>query len=236
MRARTSSARARIARRGAARAASRVAGGTRGAAARRVLGPMTFALRVTDGTERLDARAFRALLVIALARSSEGMVACDANDEIVFVSPRASRLLERYGGVTNGLPDVLASALAATRNEPEPTTWQRVPGGPHGGAVHVRIALPAGIPGIGTLFWLREEVRRDDHLYAALHEQYALSRRAFQLALLVRQGLTNREIALELRLSEATVKVYLHHLYRACGVASRTALIALMERAGEQSG
>ena len=87
--------------------------------------------------------------------------------------------------------------------------------------------------GIGTVFWLREEMRRDDRLYAALNEQYGLSRRAFQLALLVRQGLTNREIARELRLSEATVKVYLHQLYRACGVASRTALIALMERAGE---
>lgn len=201
--------------------------------ARGMLGPMSLALRVTDGTERLDARAFRALLVVALARSSEGMVACDADDDIVFISPRAARLLERFGGVANGLPEILAGALAATRTEIEPATWRRLRG-PHGGAVHARIAQPAGIPGIASVFWLRDEIRRDDRLYAALHEQYGLSRRAFQLALLVRQGLTNREIAQELRLSEATVKVYLHHLYRACGVASRTALIASMERAGHQ--
>ena len=54
--------------------------------------------------------------------------------------------------------------------------------------------------------------------------------RGFQLAQLVRQGLTNKAIAQQLRLTESTVKVYLHHLYRDCGVSSRTSLVALLER------
>lgn len=200
-----------------------------------MMSPMSMAVRVTDGSDRLDARTFRALLVFALARSSEGMLACDEDDEIVFVCPRASRLLERSGGIRNGrLPESLGGLLVEARTEADPTTWRRVPGGPNGGsAINVRITMPAGIPGIGTVLWLREETRRDDRLYAAMNEQYGLTRRAFQLALLVRQGLTNREIAGELRLSEATVKVYLHQLYRACGAASRTALIALMARTGD---
>jgi DNA-binding CsgD family transcriptional regulator len=199
-----------------------------------MMSPMSMAVRVTDGSDRLDARTFRALLVFALARSSEGMLACDEDDAIVFVCPRASRLVERCGALCGGvLPESLANLLVEARTEADPMTWRRLPGGPSGGAINVRITMPAGIPGIGTVFWLREEIRRDDRLYAALNEQYGLSRRAFQLALLVRQGLTNRAIASELRLSEATVKVYLHQLYRACGAASRTALIALMDRAGE---
>jgi DNA-binding CsgD family transcriptional regulator len=192
---------------------------------------MSLALRVTDGTDRLDARAFRALLVFALARTSEGMIACDAAGEIVFVCPCASRLLERLGGVVGGLPEPLARLVVASMEEP--TTRLRVACGAGAPAIHARIATPAGIPGIKTIVWLREEIRRDDRLYAVLTSQYGLSRRAFQLALLVRQGLTNREIARELRLSEATVKFYLHQLYRACGVASRTGLVALMERAAE---
>ena len=37
-------------------------------------------------------------------------------------------------------------------------------------------------------------------------------------------GLSNREIAAKLFISEATVKVHLHHVYDKTGVRSRTAL------------
>jgi DNA-binding NarL/FixJ family response regulator len=94
----------------------------------------------------------------------------------------------------------------------------------------VHVSTIRAAPPARFAVWLREEARRDEHLYAALNERYGLQRRAFQLALLVRQGLTNREIARELRLSESTVKIYLHHLYQACGVRSRTALVALMDK------
>lgn len=169
---------------------------------------MSVSLHMNDAT-------FRTLLFAALARSGEGLVACDDGDEVVFACPRGARLLERLGG---------RAAIAEWRAEGFDDGSRRIP--LRDGAVHVTI----GAAGSFTLLWLREEARRDDRLYAALHERYGLSRRTFQLALLVRQGLKNREIARELLLSEATVKVYLHHLYRACGVPSRTALVALMNR------
>lgn len=196
-----------------------------------MLGPMSLALRLTDGNDRLDAHAFRALLALALARAGEAMVVCDEDDEVLFACPRSLKLLERLGSASGGLPDDVRAALGAWRDAGEQTFERRLSA--KGGAVRVRIAAPWAIPRVRAVVWLREECRRDDRLYAALNERYGLSRRAFQLALLVRQGLTNREIARELRLSEATVKVYLHHLYRACGVPSRTALVALMERARE---
>ncbi len=80
-----------------------------------------------------------------------------------------------------------------------------------------------------TIF-LREELARDDDLYALLREKFAVTLRGFQLARLVRTGLTNRQIAATLHLTESTVKGYLHRLYRACGVQSRTGLIALLDR------
>ncbi len=191
------------------------------------------ALRVTDGTDRLDARAFRALLVAALGRTGEGMIACDEHDEIVFCCPRSAKLLERLGGCAGGLPETLANMLEEWRKSGEGTLSRRIATVQGSGALHVQISSPPGIPGVRSVLSIREEVRRDDRLYTAMHERYGLPWRAFQLGLLVRQGLTNREIARELRLSEATVKVYLHHLYRACAVRSRTALVALMDRLKE---
>jgi DNA-binding CsgD family transcriptional regulator len=49
------------------------------------------------------------------------------------------------------------------------------------------------------------------------------------------QGLTNRQIATLLFISEATVKVHVHHIYDKLGTRSRTALTvhALLERAGQ---
>ena len=47
------------------------------------------------------------------------------------------------------------------------------------------------------------------------------------LVTLVRQGLSNREIARTLGITEGTVKVYLHGIYQKVGVENRTALALL---------
>jgi two-component system nitrate/nitrite response regulator NarL len=51
-----------------------------------------------------------------------------------------------------------------------------------------------------------------------------LSQREKQITMLVCQGLKNREIGTKLEMSEGTVKLYLHNIYRKLGVANRTSL------------
>jgi two-component system nitrate/nitrite response regulator NarL len=52
----------------------------------------------------------------------------------------------------------------------------------------------------------------------------SLTSREAELAHLVSRGLRNKEIARELHLSEGTVKIYLHHIYRKLGLGGRTQL------------
>lgn len=205
------------------------AAGTGAAPVLLMIGPMSVVMRVTHGTDKLDARAFRALLLAALGRTGEGIVVCDDHLEVLFSCPRATKLLDRFGGLScTGLPETMTSLLREYRDAGEVSLSRRLTC-TNGAPVHVRASGVWAAPPARFVLWLREETRRDEHLYAALNERYGLARRGFQLALLVRQGLTNREIARELHLSESTVKVYLHHLYRACRVSSRTALVALMD-------
>ena len=44
---------------------------------------------------------------------------------------------------------------------------------------------------------------------------------------LVAGGLSNKDVGLRLNLSEGTVKVHLHNIYKKLGVKGRTALVAL---------
>jgi len=52
-----------------------------------------------------------------------------------------------------------------------------------------------------------------------------LTARQTQIAVLVQQGLSNKEIALELRLSEGTVKLHVHNILLKLGVCSRREII-----------
>ncbi len=55
--------------------------------------------------------------------------------------------------------------------------------------------------------------------------QRALSRRELEVLDLVRRGLSNREVARSLHLSEATVKTHLIHIYGKLGVDDRTSAV-----------
>lgn len=57
-----------------------------------------------------------------------------------------------------------------------------------------------------------------------------LSKRQFEAAALVVQGLADKEVAKKLRIAEETAKEYLHEAYRKLGVRSRAELIALARR------
>ena len=54
-----------------------------------------------------------------------------------------------------------------------------------------------------------------------------LTQREQQVMFLVADGLSNKEIAMCLDLSEGTVKIYLHNIYKKLPVSNRTALAHL---------
>ena len=62
-------------------------------------------------------------------------------------------------------------------------------------------------------------------------EQTRLSEREKDVARLVCSGLRNKQIARELGISDATVKLHLHHIYQKLGVGGRRQLRALLENA-----
>jgi DNA-binding CsgD family transcriptional regulator len=181
--------------------------------------------------DRVEPRVWKTILTRLLARSGEGMVVCDADFGVLFATARAVHLLRRLGSEPRGrLPEHLVGVMNEQLRSADATRFDRLPAVGGGSAVLLHAEPLAGLPPARAVLFLREEVLRDDALYAVLKETYAMSWRGFQLAQLVRKGLSNRQIAERLRLSEATVKVYLHQLYRDCRVSSRTGLIALLER------
>jgi DNA-binding CsgD family transcriptional regulator len=55
-----------------------------------------------------------------------------------------------------------------------------------------------------------------------------LSRRQFEIATMIADGLTNREIASTLQISEWTVATHIRHVFAKFGVSTRAAMVARM--------
>lgn len=55
-----------------------------------------------------------------------------------------------------------------------------------------------------------------------------LTRREQQVALLIVRGLSNKEVARELGLSDGTVKLHVHRIFQKTGVRNRYSLISQM--------
>ncbi len=196
-----------------------------------MLGPFGFAFGFDDPRDRLEPHVWKAVAMRLLARAREGLVVCDSELQVVDATSMGAHLLARIGASAQGrLPEGLAEAVNEQLRSNDISRTARVLASTGGSAVHVHAAAIAGAVPSRVIIFLREEALRDDVLYARMKEVFPMKRRGFQLALLVRKGLSNREIAERLRLTESTVKVYLHQLYRDCGVSSRTALVALLAR------
>jgi two-component system nitrate/nitrite response regulator NarL len=56
----------------------------------------------------------------------------------------------------------------------------------------------------------------------------SLTPRELEVARLVVKGLSNKEIGRQIQLSEGTVKIHLHNIYKKLGISNRTALAAMM--------
>ena len=84
--------------------------------------------------------------------------------------------------------------------------------------------------GIEVICWPQRIVRS---LMNELHRPSAydvLSTREREVMLLAARGLSNKEIARELRVSEGTIKLHLHRIYHKLGVSSRFALAVLVHK------
>ena len=66
----------------------------------------------------------------------------------------------------------------------------------------------------------------------AVKQQLGLTRREQQLVELISRGLTNKEIAVELGLSEQTVKNHIHRVLRKVGVSDRLAAVEMCRTQG----
>jgi two-component system, NarL family, nitrate/nitrite response regulator NarL len=51
-----------------------------------------------------------------------------------------------------------------------------------------------------------------------------LTSRQIEIAILISQGLSNKEVSRQLNLAEGTVKLHLHNIYTRIGLRNRTAL------------
>ena len=190
--------------------------------------PLSFGL---DLEPSVTPRVWRMVLASSLERVDEGVVVLDSDLNVLHCSARAAYLLRRVGMESDRrLPGCVAAVVAeqVASNDPRRTDRLAAISGAGGvviGSMTLRNAAPASV----ALF-VRSEALRDEELFTVMHDRYGMTRRGFQLAQLVREGLTNRQIAERVQLRESTVKVTLHELYRACGVSSRTSLVALMLR------
>jgi DNA-binding NarL/FixJ family response regulator len=60
-----------------------------------------------------------------------------------------------------------------------------------------------------------------------------LTTRELEVAVLVAEGLSNKEIARRLDRSEGTVKIHLHNIYEKLGVRNRTSLAVRFSASGQ---
>jgi DNA-binding CsgD family transcriptional regulator len=76
-------------------------------------------------------------------------------------------------------------------------------------------------------FSLHYPMARDENLKSIVGGLPGLSVREQQITNLACDGLSNKAIAHRLGLSEGTVKIHLHHIYRKLGIGGRHALVSL---------
>jgi two-component system nitrate/nitrite response regulator NarL len=71
--------------------------------------------------------------------------------------------------------------------------------------------------------------RQEPHASSATTESVlrVLTERERQIMHLVSEGLSNKEVGRKLNISDGTIKVHLHHIYRKLAISNRTALAAL---------
>lgn len=147
-------------------------------------------------------------------------------DAVVGGNQRGRRFVAAFKGEVDVVRRVFAAYSAGAR----PAALEMV--SRQGARFVVRLKHERGDRNERWAVILSLEVPR---LVDLLHERYGLSRRACQLVELVQAGLPNGEIAARTQLTVGTVKQYLHRIYAAVEVSSRSELISRMSELGRFS-
>ncbi len=162
---------------------------------------------------------------------ASGILIVDHHGQIAYSSPAASTWLETLGQVSTdrdtGLPSSLWSAVAGLRML-DATEGHAAGTGPvlrvgfRGGQARVESTPGAGLDQVAIVIAPDTPMAATDHVVAAPDLTAAETR----VVRLVVDGLTNREIAERLYLSENTVQWHLRHVYGKLGVRSRAHLVS----------
>lgn len=189
---------------------------------------LTVRARLTSDSARIRG------LVALLDLTPGAMLAVNAHGRIVHANSAAAALIEAgllindVGGhlvaaVTRAIaPLEAAIARAADRHSPTASVVKIT--APHGQQVELTVA-PVNDRGAAlVLVSGRDPDAALRHALDPLDAQDTLAPRELLVARYVGLGLRNREIAERMRLTEGTVKAYLHNLFAKVGVTTRTEL------------
>lgn len=174
---------------------------------------------------QIDTHALREALSVLGDRLGSGVLVVGRGGAIVFATARASQLLRGAGGKLPPEISALGERLDSIEADAE-LAHATIPGVPH--RIAVRATRLRGTQR-HVLLTLTEHGPRAT-LTSSLVARFGLSARSVQLVQLASQGLKNKEIGERMRLAEATVKTYLHGIFRELGVRNRAELVALADR------
>ncbi|HEY3358296.1 MAG TPA: helix-turn-helix transcriptional regulator [Polyangia bacterium] len=162
-----------------------------------------------------------------------GVVLCDRGyRRVLFANDEGAHAVSMLGGSAARVPAELGAALDGARADGAP------PGSAYTRAVEVTApnrqryfvrAKRVPAPLDGALLVITRACLRLMDCVDLLHRRLGLSHRQAECVALIRRGMTNKEIAAHLGLSEGTIEQYLVRIFARLGVSRRSDLVALAD-------
>lgn len=179
--------------------------------------------RASSGTQlRSDLMLLADAALQVIAASGGALVVCDAELRVLAASAAAATLAGIEAG--GSLPEEIARIVT------EPGEGSGMVRTSRGGAVAVRVRPLDGMHPAVLALVVEEAAPPEPTALHSLTSSLGLNVRERQLVALLRRGMSNREIASSLKLTEGTVKTYLYELFAKLRVESRMQLVARVDQ------
>ncbi len=173
-------------------------------------------------------------------RTSPGILVFNGSLQLLYMNREARGLCARITQAGSGYPatgvlppDIAAlceEMVAALRDRPDPKDWEqgqvrRVAGDPERPVLLRGVVIPSpGGPAEARVVVLLEEIGSRKAV-ARTKERYQLTDREQTVIIYLLKGLTNKQIASRLLVTEQTVKEHLKRIMRKTQTTTRTALL-----------